>query len=132
MDELESKVETEVMEFKKEKAIMKQIKSLKKQFNEVKDVSDIWDKGSKLSKEIDVLKAKADSLHKIVRGHAKDSQDKNDPSNNKQDWHHRKVENAKEGIFFGEVRDEVKDNQCHNEHKYYSSGPCQPVIKNLT
>ena len=78
IEELELKVETEVLEFKKEKVIMKQINDLRKKFTKVKDVSEIWEESAKLSKEIDSLKTKANSLHNIVRGHAKESQEKHE------------------------------------------------------
>ncbi len=78
IDALEQKIETEVMEFSKEKAIMKKVNELKKQYKEVRGISDIWEESSKLSKDIDKLKAKADSLHKIVKDHAKESQEKHE------------------------------------------------------
>jgi len=60
-----------------------------------------------------------------------DSKDKDYPTDDEKNRDHRIVENAEKRVFFRETRDNIKDNQCHNQHEYYAGSPGHPVIKNL-
>ena len=64
IDKLERRIETDAPSFEKEKELMKQIKSLRKQLNETKGVTDVHDKMRAISKQIDAAKDKAESFHK--------------------------------------------------------------------
>jgi len=57
---------------------MKEIKSLKKKFNEVKKVSDVWDKVRVLQRDIKKLKREADQSHIQIQSKAKESQVKHE------------------------------------------------------
>lgn len=78
IDMMESKIETEVISFEKEKEIMKQIKALKKKLKETKELNEILNKKSDVSKEIDMLKSEAKDAHKNVQDKAKESQIKHE------------------------------------------------------
>jgi len=78
IDMLESKIETEVISFEKEKEIMKKIKALKKKLKETKELNVILNKKSDVSKEIDMLKNEAKDSHKKVQDKAKESQAKHE------------------------------------------------------
>lgn len=75
MNKLNEKIETEVMSFDKEQKIMKQIKGLKKKYDEFSRGNDLSDKVHKLSEEIDALKATADLKHREIQEKAKSSQE---------------------------------------------------------
>jgi len=74
IEALELKIETEVMPFSKEKKMMKEIKDIKKKYNEAKEVSNVWETSTRLNKEINDLKTKADTVHKKIQNKAKESQ----------------------------------------------------------
>lgn len=78
IDRLESRVETEVMSFNREQQIMKSIKDLKKQFVELKNISDVWEEMHTLSKEVERLRQKSDETHKKIQSKAKESQVKHE------------------------------------------------------
>ena len=78
IEKLNSRIETEVMSFDKEKAVMKQINSLKKKYGEASKISDVWGNVHELSKEIDKLKEKADERHRRVQTRARTSQEKHE------------------------------------------------------
>ena len=78
IDMLESKIETEVISFEKEKEIMKKIKALKKKLKETKELNGILNKKSDVSKEIDMLNSEAKDVHKRVQNKAKESQVKHE------------------------------------------------------
>ena len=83
------------MSFEKEKEIMKQIKTIKKKYNEVKVISTVFEQIQKLSKEIDTLKKQADETHKKVQSRAKESQEKHEHiiENSKQSMNSEKKKN---------------------------------------
>ncbi len=74
IERLEYKIQTQPMSFDKEQKIMKEIKTLKKQFEQFKSIRAEWEKVSKKSKEIDELKKKANAYHRQVQEFAKNSQ----------------------------------------------------------
>lgn len=74
MDAIEFKIQTEPMNFQREQAMMKQIKDLKKKYNEVKVLVEKGKEIKKKSREIDDLKKKANALHKEVQEQAAQSQ----------------------------------------------------------
>lgn len=76
IERLEQTMEIEVISFKKEKEIMKQLKDLKKKFSDFKSISDVFDNMDSLSKEIDDLKKRSEDAHKRVQDAAKLSQEK--------------------------------------------------------
>lgn len=78
MDQLEHKLETEVMSFDKEKELMKAINDMKKSYDEVKKLSAVWERAHALSKEIEELKRQSDSAHRELQTKAKESQQKHE------------------------------------------------------
>ena len=74
IDRLELKIETEAMPFDKEKKITKQVKELKRRFDESKILGDILEKGGSLGKEAYNLKSEAEILHESIQENAKQSQ----------------------------------------------------------
>ena len=78
IEKLNLRIETEVMSFDKEKAVMKQINALKKKYGEASKISDVWGNVHELSKEIDKLKEKADERHRRVQTRARTSQEKHE------------------------------------------------------
>ena len=78
IDELEYKVETNVMSFGKEQEIMKQIKELRRQFVELQKISDVWGQVHSISGEIEKLKFKADDAHRKIQVKARESQEKHE------------------------------------------------------
>lgn len=71
---MEKKIETEGLSFDKEKQLMKQINSLRKQYDEAKKKQEEYFKSRGLSKEIIDLKKQANEVHKHVQEQAKESQ----------------------------------------------------------
>jgi uncharacterized coiled-coil DUF342 family protein len=78
MDKLEHRIETDVISFDKEKAIMKEIKELKKRYNEAKASSAVWDAAHQMSKDIDTMQEQADDIHRQIQQKAKLSQQKHE------------------------------------------------------
>lgn len=73
IERLERRIETEAPSFEKEKELMKTIKSLRKQREETKGVSAVFDSMRKLSKQIDDTKMKAEGFHKQLTDRLKDN-----------------------------------------------------------
>lgn len=71
---MEKKIETEGLTFEKEKEMMKKIKSMKKQYEEARKVSESWGKSRELSKEISTLKKEANEKHQAIQETARESQ----------------------------------------------------------
>jgi uncharacterized coiled-coil DUF342 family protein len=78
IDQLDRKIETEVMSFDKETQIMKAIKELRVKYEEAKKLSGVWEKMHTLSREIDDLKKQSDSVHRDIQTKAKESQTKHE------------------------------------------------------
>ncbi len=78
MDKLENKIETDVMSFDKEKAIMKEIKDLKKRYDAAKESNAVWDAAHQMSKDIDTMQAQADDIHRQIQQKARLSQQKHE------------------------------------------------------
>lgn len=78
MNRLERKIETEAMSFDKEKKLMKAIKDLKKRYDEVRKVTDVWDRTRSISKDLDKLKQQANESHNKIQSKAKESQTKHE------------------------------------------------------
>lgn len=78
IDELEYRVETNVMSFSKEQEIMKQIKELRRQFVELQKISDVWGQVHSISGDIEKLKVKADDAHRKIQVNARESQQKHE------------------------------------------------------
>ncbi len=76
LDRLNAKIETEVISFDKEKALMKQIHTLEKKYAQCKEASVVWEEHRVLSKEIRELQQKADQVHRGIQRFAKESQEK--------------------------------------------------------
>jgi uncharacterized coiled-coil DUF342 family protein len=74
IDGIEFKIQTEPMSFDKEQKLMKNIKDLKKKYNEVKVLADKTKEIRDKSRIIDELKKKANALHKEVQQDAAQSQ----------------------------------------------------------
>ncbi len=71
IDGIETKIETEVMSFSKEQKLMKQIKNLKGQYNEMNVIVKMAEHIRQLSAEIENAKAKAQDLHRKIQEYAK-------------------------------------------------------------
>ena len=78
IERLDYKIETEVMSFEKEKQLMKAIKDLKKRYAEAEKAFVGLRKVREVSREIDRLKAIANSAHAKVQEGAKESQAKHE------------------------------------------------------
>ncbi len=78
IDLLNTKIETEVISFETEKALMRKIHDLKKKLAQAVQGSQLWDESHALSKEIDGLKENADRLHKEITEQAALSQQKHE------------------------------------------------------
>ncbi len=78
INRLNEKIETEVISFEKEQQTMKQIKELKKRYDELVKVSSVWDEVGTLSKEIDTLKIGANQKHTYIQEKAKVSQEQHE------------------------------------------------------
>ncbi len=74
IDRLQYSIETEVVDFKKEQKIMKQINELKKKLG----AGGAYEESEKLGKEIAVLKKETDKLHEIIQKDAQTSQEKHE------------------------------------------------------
>lgn len=73
INELELKIETEVLTLSQEKRVMKQIKDLKKKYSKLGEVTHVIDEYSKISKEIEENRVKAEGFHKQLKELTKDS-----------------------------------------------------------
>lgn len=71
IESLEIKIETEVISFSKEQKLMKQIKKLKDQYNEMTEIVKVGDHIRQLSNEINNTKSKAQDLHRKVQEFAR-------------------------------------------------------------
>ncbi len=78
LETLNRKIETEVMSFDKEQALMKKIKELKKQKAEAKKMLESVTGSRKASREIDQLKREANLIHTVIQTTAKESQEKHE------------------------------------------------------
>lgn len=67
IEDLEFKIETEVLSMNKEKEIMKEIKSLKKIYEENIGLKNIMDEINKVDEEINEDRNKSDEIHKKIR-----------------------------------------------------------------
>lgn len=75
IEQIESKIETEVLAFKKEQELMKELNKLKKEYSSMSSGSKVLSEAYKLSKEIDSLKAVGKSLHDSIQDFAQKSQE---------------------------------------------------------
>jgi uncharacterized coiled-coil DUF342 family protein len=75
MEKLEFRLETQPMSFDKEQKIRKEIRDMKKSFDEMKGKSKLSDEVKVMSSQTNVLKKKANAIHKDIQKYAKDSQD---------------------------------------------------------
>lgn len=74
---MEYKIETEGLEFSKEQKLMKIINEKKKLLDSAGPVH-LSEEGKTLSKEIDLIRAKADEVHKLMQVQASESQKKHE------------------------------------------------------
>ncbi|MCF7798814.1 hypothetical protein K9M74_02840 [Candidatus Woesearchaeota archaeon] len=78
IEKMEYTMETQPMSFDKEQKLMKELKTLKKQYVEVSSVTGDWDKVKNLTRDISKLKRKANAAHRKIQDNAKSSQDKHE------------------------------------------------------
>ncbi|MBT4540925.1 hypothetical protein HOC35_05415 [Candidatus Woesearchaeota archaeon] len=78
IEKLEYQHETSVMSFDKEKVIMSEIRTLRKQYEESNKVSTVWKKINEISKEIETLKKEANLFHRQIQTQANQSQEKHE------------------------------------------------------
>ena len=76
LDRLNAKIETDVISFDKERAIMKQIHTLEKKYAQYKESAVVWEEHRVLSKEIRQLQQQADTVHREIQTLARESQEK--------------------------------------------------------
>src|SRR3989344_8215735 len=74
IDSIESKLETEVMSFEKEKELSKKLKLLKKSLTEASGLMEMLDKTKKLNVEISNAKREGNAAHREIQDLAKESQ----------------------------------------------------------
>jgi len=74
ISEIERKVETEVMSFEKETVLMKRIRELRRQRDELLAMGEVNESRHGISKDIDVLKKEANSVHRDLQTKADESQ----------------------------------------------------------
>ena len=74
IEKLELSIEIEGMSFDQEQKVMKNIKDIKKQYEEMGEFAKVFDKINILSKEIDKLKKEAKKLHGNIQTEAAESQ----------------------------------------------------------
>ena len=75
IDNIEVKLETEVMPFEKEKELSKKLKSLKKSLGEASEIVSVIEKIKRLNSEIDVCKKVTDGTHREIQKLAGQSQE---------------------------------------------------------
>ncbi len=75
IDALEQQIETEIVSFKTEQKIMKQIKKLKESYTKSSEIKNIMGKIDQFSGGINSSKKKADYFHKVIQEQAKLNQD---------------------------------------------------------
>jgi uncharacterized coiled-coil DUF342 family protein len=71
---LEQRMETSVMSFEKEKVLMKEIKTIKKKYLELKAKDEQYTNVKELSKTLQDKKRHADDVHQQIQDHARQSQ----------------------------------------------------------
>ncbi|MFH0869781.1 MAG: hypothetical protein V1866_01865 [archaeon] len=75
---MEMRIETEGMSFDKEQKLMKQIKEIRKQLDEAKEIDAVYSEARKLSKEIKDIKNELDVCNANVKNFASQSQAKHE------------------------------------------------------
>ncbi|MGV8162979.1 MAG: coiled-coil protein [Candidatus Nanoarchaeia archaeon] len=75
MDKLEFRLETQPMSFDKEQKIRKEIRDMKKEYDELKGKNKLSDEVKVMSSQTNSLKKKANTVHKEIQKYAKESQD---------------------------------------------------------
>jgi len=75
IEQLETKIETEVLPFHKEQEFMKALNKLKKEYSAMSNGSQVLNESYKLSKEIDTLKHSGKTLHDQIQDFAQKSQE---------------------------------------------------------
>ncbi len=75
IDAMESKLETEVMPFEKEKELSKKIKALKKSLGEASALMEVIGSIKKLNSEISAARKNNDEIHRKIQNLARESQD---------------------------------------------------------
>lgn len=74
IEDFERKIETEVISFKKEQKIMKQIKKLRAKYNQGEKINSILEKIRALSKSIEESKKKSEEVHKKIQINARENE----------------------------------------------------------
>ncbi|MBI2651532.1 hypothetical protein HYX01_03610 [Candidatus Woesearchaeota archaeon] len=74
IDSIETRLETEVMPFEKEKELSKKLKARKKLLGSANAIIEVLDKIKKCNSEIDIARKSADSLHNEIQQLAQESQ----------------------------------------------------------
>ncbi|MCB9361918.1 hypothetical protein H6504_00645 [Candidatus Woesearchaeota archaeon] len=117
IEKLEHKMEIEPMGFEAEKRLMKQIRDLRKQYEELGGVSEVWEKVHGASKEIDQMKKDAESTHKKIQEYAASSQEKHEAivSNSKKIDELKKEEEEAYKKFFALKQDYTVENKVLKE-----------------
>lgn len=75
IEKMEFRLETQPMGFDKEQKLRKEIKGMKKELDEMKSKNKVSDELKAISSQTNVMKKKANTVHKEIQKFAKDSQD---------------------------------------------------------
>ncbi len=78
IEQLERKIETEVMPFSKEKELTKELKDLKVQYKKLSELGQVWDEIQKVSSDFSKDRRKAQESHESVQEKAHASQEKHE------------------------------------------------------
>jgi uncharacterized coiled-coil DUF342 family protein len=75
IEKIEYTLQTQPMGFDKEQKLRKEMKSMKKEFDEIKNKHKVSDELRLVSSQTNALKKKANAIHKDIQKYAKESQD---------------------------------------------------------
>ena len=78
IEKMEFSIETEAMPFNQEKKLMDQIRQRRKEYDELKIVSDVLTDVRSLSKDINTLKRESDTVHRDIQELANKSQERHE------------------------------------------------------
>ncbi len=108
IEDIEMKIQTEPMSFDKEQKFQKELKQLKKKYDEVKEVETEFENVRSKTKELNQLKKEANKFHKDMQKQARESQEK----------HEQLIECSKEIDLLREKEKEVHDVFMDHKKKY--------------
>ncbi len=81
IENMEEKLETEVMPFPKEEALRKQIKELKVKYKQVAGLAEVWKQANTVTTDLSQARKKAQELHEKIQKTAQESQERHEQMN---------------------------------------------------